>query len=162
MESRRRWGRRFTIGGSSFSGLGLVVCFTFFAGVLVVRAKDTGGLGLEAPGEMTSPHGKAESIIISDRAATSADYREAWRAWLQKHAVEPLLRDSAGRNDDAVTREILDAFVKDWSHDWDMIGRAGWNVSVSRGPLSMIRSGGQDSSRFFGSSITRRFPLAGQ
>lgn len=127
VKSRRRWGRRFTIVGSSFSGRGLVVCFTFFAGMLVVRARDTVGPGLEAPGELTSPRGKAAPIIISDRAATSADYREAWRAWLQKHAVEPLLRDSVGRNDDAVTREILDAFVKDWSHDWDRVGRAGWN-----------------------------------
>lgn len=131
-ESRPRWHHGFTIVGTGSSCLALMACFAFFATALVLRVRDTIRFGLEAPGETTSARVKAEPIVISDQAATSADYREAWRAWIQKHAVEPVLRDASGREDEVVTREILDAFVKDWTHDWDRVGRAGWNRLAAR------------------------------
>lgn len=131
-ESRPRWHRGFTTVGTSSGCLALVACFAFCGTVLVLRVRDTIRFRLESPREMISARVKAEPIIISDQAATSADYREAWRAWIQKHAVEPVLRDASGRKDEAVTREILEEFVKDWSHDWGGVDRAGWNRLAAR------------------------------
>lgn len=131
-ESRPRWHRGVTAIGTSSGGLALVTCLAFFLTLLVLRARDAIMHGLDEPAGLTLVHAASEPIVISDQATTSADYREAWRAWMRKHAVEPVLREAAGRNDEALTKEILEEFVKDWSHDWDEVDRAGWNRLAAR------------------------------
>jgi hypothetical protein len=131
-ESHPRWHRAVTAMGTSSGGLALVTCLAFFVTLLALRARDAIMIGLEAPAGRTSIRAKVEPIIVSDEARTATDYREAWRAWLETHAVEPVMREAAGRKDEAVTREILEAFVKDWTFDWDRLDRAGWNRLAAR------------------------------
>jgi len=70
--------------------------------------------------------------IVSEEAMVAEDFRVAWQEWTKQHAVEPVLRKASGRADEAVTSEILEGFVREWTNERGLLQQSDWNLLAAR------------------------------